>query len=388
MEQRRRVAKKKKHDNRFPMVATTLQGLEEVLAKELSKIGGNDIKTAKRAVRFTADKDLVYKANLQLRTALRLLKTIKRFKARNEDELYKQVKSIDWTELFDIDKTFLIRATVGGSIFTNSHYASLKCKDAIVDLFRERFGSRPSIDSNDPNIVIHLKIWNDEIIISIDSSGQPLNKRGYRQARASAPLNECLAAGSLLLAGYEGKRNLVDGMTGSGTLAIEAAMIANNIAPGLLREEFSFMHWKDFDEDLYEIIHQATVNRIKENPLKVVGYEKEFRTINMAREAAETAGVHDMIDFRLGSFFDEDPEELPAILIMNPPYGERLKERNLLLLYERIGSKLKSDYSGYTAWILSSNKEAMHSIGLRSSETYHLMNGKLPCQFSAYKMYR
>jgi len=370
------------------MVATTLQGLEDVLARELSKIGGNDIKISKRAVRFSADKDLLYKGNLQLRTAIRLLKTLKKFQAKNDDELYEKVKGIDWTELFDVEKTFLIRSAVSGQIFTNGQYAALKCKDAIADCFREKFGQRPSVDMRNPNIVIHVKIWNDEVIISLDSSGLPLNKRGYRQAQAEAPMNECLAAGALLLAGYEGKRNLVDGMCGSGTLSIEAALIANNISPGLLRDEFSFMHWKGFDEELYQIIHQATVNRIKENPLKIVGYEKEFNTLSMAREAAEIAGVSDLVDFRLGSFFEEDPLPLPAMVIMNPPYGERLKERKIDIFYERIGTKLKRDYSGYTAWVLSANEEAMNKIGLRSSETFHLMNGKLPAKFSGYKMYR
>lgn len=379
---------KNKNQRRFPMVATTLQGLEDVLAKELSKIGGNDIKVSKRAVRFSADQDLLYKGNLQLRTALRLLKTLKRFKAKSDDELYEQVKGIDWTALFDLDKTFLIRPAVSGKVFTNSHYVALKCKDAIADCFREKLGQRPSVDSRNPNIVVHLKIWNDEVILSLDSSGQPLNKRGYRQAASAAPLNECLAAGALLLAGYEGKRNLVDGMCGSGTISIEAAMIANNISPGLLRDEFAFMHWNDFDEDLYQIIHRATVNRIKENPLKIVGYEKEFNTLSMAREAAETAGVNELVDFRLGSFFEEDPLPLPAIVVMNPPYGERLKERKIESFYERIGAKLKKDYSGYTAWVLSANEEAMYKIGLRTSETFHLMNGKLPTKFSAYKMYR
>jgi len=379
---------KKINQNRFPMVATTLQGLEDVLARELSKIGGNDIKISKRAVRFSADKDLLYKGNLQLRTAIRLLKTLKKFQAKNDDELYEKVKGIDWTELFDVEKTFLIRSAVSGQIFTNGQYAALKCKDAIADCFREKFGQRPSVDMRNPNIVIHVKIWNDEVIISLDSSGLPLNKRGYRQAQAEAPMNECLAAGALLLAGYEGKRNLVDGMCGSGTLSIEAALIANNISPGLLRDEFSFMHWKGFDEELYQIIHQATVNRIKENPLKIVGYEKEFNTLSMAREAAEIAGVSDLVDFRLGSFFEEDPLPLPAMVIMNPPYGERLKERKIDIFYERIGTKLKRDYSGYTAWVLSANEEAMNKIGLRSSETFHLMNGKLPAKFSGYKMYR
>ncbi|MFN2429177.1 MAG: class I SAM-dependent RNA methyltransferase [Cryomorphaceae bacterium] len=374
-------------EERFPMVATTLQGLEEVLADELRKIGGNEIVLGKRAVTFTADKDLVYKANLRLRTALRILKPLNKFRASNEDEFYKKVKAIDWPSFFDVDKTFLIRSTVTGEVFTNSHYITLKCKDAVVDHFNEKLGSRPSIDSRFPDVVIHLKINRNDVNISLDSSGTPLNKRGYRQAEAAAPVNECLAAGMLLLSGYQGKTTLVDGMCGSGTLCIEAALMANQIAPGLLRDEFSFMHWKDYDADLYEIIHQATVNRIKDAPVRIIGFEKKFAVVQQARDAAQIAGVEEMVEFRMTSFFEEQPPAPPAHLVMNPPYGERLKERDIEQFYTRIGDKLKADYAGYQAWILSANNDAMKRIGLRTFNTFHLMNGKLPVRFSGYRMY-
>lgn len=386
MEQRKQEAKKPQQ-KRFELVATTLQGMEDVLARELSRIGGNNIRVTKRAVRFSADQDLLYKSNLQLRTALRILKPIKKFKAADEDEFYEGVKAINWPLIFDVDKTIIVRAATSGPIFTNSHYVSLKCKDAVADRFREHCGDRPSVDNRDPEIVIHVKIWNEEVTISLDSSGTPLNKRGYRQPEAQAPLNECLAAGMLLLAGYEGKRNLVDGMSGSGTLAIEAALIANNIGPGLLRDSFSCMHWKDFNEDLFQIIHQATVNRIKQNHLKIIGLEKEFRTISLAREAALSAGVEDMLEFRLGDFFEEEGLPLPAMLVLNPPYGERIRPKNIEELYKKIGDKMKNDYSGYSVWILSANIEALHNVHLRTFDTHNLMNGNLPCKYSGYKMY-
>lgn len=391
MERRKREAKRgriKKHDNRFPMVASTLQGLEDVLAGELRAIGGNDIKTGKRAVYFTADKDLVYKANLRLRTALRLLKPLKRFRAEDEDVFYNGVKSISWDELFDLEKTFLVRTTVSGPIFTHSHYVALRCKDAIADYFRDKYGKRPSVDSDQPNIVVHVKIWNDDVTISLDSSGEPLNKRGYRQRESLAPLNECLAAGMLLIAGFDGKRDFIDPMCGSGTLCIEAAMIAHRIAPGLLRQDFAFMHWKDFDSELFDIIREATVNRLREEPVKILGFDTDFFSLSLARKAAKEAGLEDAIDFQIGNFFNETPPAPPAMLMMNPPYDERIKVQDSEKFYAEIGDKLKADYTGYQAWILSGNTDAMNNIRLRSFDTHHLMNGKIPCKFSGYRLYQ
>jgi len=374
-------------NDRFQMVATTLEGLEDVLARELMTIGGNDIRTGKRAVYFSSDVDLIYKANLRLRTALRLLKPLKKFKAGNDDELYNGIASIDWTNIFDVSKSFAIKTAVSGNIFTHSHFAALKCKDAIVDQFRDKFKERPNIDTRTPDLVFHVKIHRDQVTVSLDSSGTPLNKRGYRQPQAIAPLNECLAAGMLLIAGYEGKRNFVDGMCGSGTLCIEAALIANKIAPGLLRQDFAFMHWKNFDEELYKIIHNATVNRIVESSHQIMGYDKSMATIKLARQAAKVAGVEEAINFRITDFFDEDPPEAPGMLVMNPPYGERIKIRNIELLYSEIGDKLKQSYPGYQAWLLSGHEEAMKNVGLRTSDTHHLINGKLPTRFSCYKIY-
>ena len=386
MAQRRRGAKNSQ-DGRFQMVATTLAGMEDVLAKELQRIGGNDIRTGKRAVYFSSDQDLVYKANLRLRTALRILKPIKKFRAQTEEELYQGISSIDWTEIFDVDKSFAIKTAVSGKFFTHSHFAALKCKDAIVDQFRDKFNQRPDVETKTPDLVFHVKIYRDQVTVSLDSSGTPLNKRGYRQARALAPLNECLAAGMLLIAGYEGRRNFVDGMCGSGTLCIEAALIANKIAPGLLREDFAFMHWKDFDEELYKIIHNATVNRIRESDHQIMGYDRSMSTIKLARQAAEAAGVAEAINFRITDFFDESPPPAPGILVMNPPYGERIKARDIEKLYSDIGDKFKQDYPGYQAWLLSGHMDAMKNVGLRTFDTHHLVNGKIECRYSGYRIY-
>ncbi len=392
MERRKRGAKpqqgRKKWDpNRFPMVATTLMGMEDVLAKELTEIGANDVRVSKRAVRFLADKDLIYKANLRLRTALRILRPIKNFKAKDDDALYNSVKNIEWESFFEVRRTFLIRSTISGGNFTNSHYTTLRCKDGIVDRFRNIAGQRPSIDSDNPDIVVHLKIYGDQVTISLDSSGAPLNMRGYRQKDSAAPLNECLAAGMLLIAGYDGKTDFVDGMCGSGTLCIEAAMIANRIAPGLLRPGFAFMHWKDFDPALYEVIREATVNRIQENSVRIIGYDNDFKALNIARQAASAAQLDDAIELSMGNFFDITPPKGPAFLIMNPPYGERLSVKNIDKMYKEIGDKLKKDFAGYWAWIISSDDYALKSIGLRTFDTHHVMNGKLHCKYVGFRLY-
>lgn len=236
-------------------------------------------------------------------------------------------------------------------------------------------------------MVIHLKIYNDDITISLDSSGIPLNKRGYRQPEALAPLNESLAAGMIALSGYNGRTDFIDGMCGSGTLCIEAAMIANRIAPGLMRSKFAFMSWNEYDEDLFEIIRTATVNRIKETSVKIVGLDHDYDAICLAKEAAKAAGLEDAIDFKVAGFFETEPPKPPAFLVMNPPYDERLKENDIYALYEDIGNKLKNDYAGYWAWIISGHEEAMYSIGLKSYESHHLLNGRLPCKFSGFRMY-
>ncbi len=388
MEPKKQVGRRQRiKDNRFPMVATTLEGLEDVLAEELTAIGGNDVRIGKRAVTFTADQDLVYKANLRLRTALRVLKPLARFQAEDDESLYRQTKDIDWTALFDGDKTFVIKSAVTGSVFTHSHYASLKCKDAIVDLFREKTGKRPSIDTLNADVVVHLRIYEDRVNLSLDSSGEPLSRRGYRQPEAVAPLNECLAAGMLLMAGYNGRVDFVDGMCGSGTLCIEAAMIAHRIAPGLMRDQFSFMHWKDYDPDLFEIIRDATVNRLKEEPVRIFGYDTSMGAVRSARKAAQAAGLDEAIDFRVADFFEEKPPAPPAFLVMNPPYDERMSVDNVEEFYQKIGDKLKADYTGYKAWIISGHQEAMKRIGLRTFATHHLLNGSISCRYSGYRMF-
>ncbi len=378
---------KKPVQGRFDMVAQTLHGLEDVLAAELSRIGANEVRTGKRAVYFTADKDLLYKANLRLRTALRLLKPIKRFTAANEDALYAGARSILWSEYFALEKTFAVKASVGGSVHTHSQYAALKVKDAIADHFRDVSGERPNVDAKRPDIVVHLHIYNDKVNLSLDSSGKPLHMRGYRQREAEAPLNECLAAGMLLLSGYDGRTAFVDGMCGSGTIAIEAALIANRIAPGLLRNEFAFMHWSDFDEALYGVIHEATVNRIEEGPHPILALDRDEDSLQAAREAAKAAKLEDAIEFRHADFLLSEPPPAPGMLVLNPPYGERLQPSDINKLYENIGAKLKNDYTGYRAFILSGNEEAMHQIGLRTFATHHLLNGNIECRYSGYQMY-
>ena len=365
-----------------------MQGLEEVLARELSSIGANDVKPARRAVHFTADKDLIYKSNLRLRTALRVLKPLRHFKAADEDALYTGAKAIAWTELFSVEKTFAVKSTVSGELHRHSHYAALKVKDAIVDQFRDVQGSRPNVDIKQPDVVVHVKIHRSDVWISLDSSGRTLNMRGYRAREAKAPLNECLAAGMLMLGGYEGKTAFVDGMCGSGTLAIEAAMIAMKIAPGLMRKDFAFMHWKDFDAELFDIIREASVQRITEPAHPIVALDIDIHAARMAKESVERAQLSDVITVSHGDFFGYSPPPAPGFLVLNPPYGERLHDRDLEGLYKRIGDKLKADFTGYRAWILSGNREAMFALSLRSFISHHLLNGGIECRYSGFQLYK
>ncbi len=286
-----------------------------------------------------------------------------------------------------MSKTFLIRSAVSGPTFTHSYYAALKSKDAIADYFREKLGERPNVDTRNPQLVIHLRIHHEEVTVSLDSSGETLHRRGYRQAEAAAPLNECLAAGMLLLAGYDGKTDFVDGMCGTGTLCIEAAMIAHKIAPGLIRKDFAFMHWKGYKPELFDVIRKATMNRLNESPAKIIGYDNDLLALNLARDAASEAGLEDAIDFKISDFFRIEPPKPPAILVMNPPYDERIKVDDVVDFYSKIGDKLKADFAGYRAWLFSGNPEAMKNVGLRTFDTHHLMNGRIDCRFSGYRMY-
>ncbi|MBN2070758.1 MAG: class I SAM-dependent RNA methyltransferase [Candidatus Krumholzibacteriota bacterium] len=370
------------------ITATTLFGLEPILAGELESIGAKEIKLLNRAVSFMGDKELLYRANLSLRTCSRLLIPVKSFKVRDEKRLYEIARDIDWKEHLDKNGTLAVDSVVHSKYFTHSKFAALRIKDAVVDQFRDRYGRRPSVDREDPDLRINLHIDADECAISLDSSGAPLHRRGYRLEGSAAPINEVLAAGMVMLAGYDGSRSFIDPLCGSGTIVIEAAMISASIAPGLSRKKFGFQRWKDFDSALYKKIMKELASKVAGKTRRaVVGSDISKGVLKMARNNIERAGLSGLIELRQGGVTDIEPPEGPGILVSNPPYGKRLGAEQIALFYKSIGDTLKSRYEGYEAWIISSNLEALKSVGLRASKKIKLFNGPIECRYQRYDIY-
>ena len=366
-------------------LATTLQGLENVLENEIQNLGGKNTKVLRRAVSFEGDKKLLYKTNLHLRTALKILKPFATFSAKDENELYDQIKKIDWADIFNVDNTFMIDSVVNSKYFKHSKYVALKSKDAIVDYFRKKTGERPSIDTTNPEFRINIHIYNDNITVSLDSSGESLHKRGYRIHQNIAPLNEVLAAGMILLSGWNGKSVLIDPMCGSATILIEAAMIANDIPPGIFRKKFAFEEWKDFDNEILNELLEEWENKKFENI--IIGADISERAIINAKENIKNASLHKNIKTIIKSFEKFNPPNEQGVVIMNPPYGERMKKSDIESFYSMIGERLKHNYSGYDVWILSSNFGALKKIGLHPSKKMTLFNGPLECKFQKFSIY-
>lgn len=380
----------------FLMLAKTFKGLEEVLAQELIELGANDVQLERRAVSFRGDKALLYRANFCLRTAIRILVPVKsdRLKVKGErlkpeDQIYEMAKSVDWSRFMTVDNTFVIDATVYSEFFHNSLFVTYRVKDAIVDYWNEKSGKRPSVHAENPDVRINLHIGNDQVTFSLDSSGESLHKRGYRVATTEAPINEVLAAGMLRMAGWHGQSDFYDPMCGSGTLLIEAALMARNIAPGVFRKEFAFEHWPDFDADLWNDIYNDDSHE-REFEHRIYGSDASFYAIQQATRNVKSAGVQK--DIELKQVRLEELKELKAegaLVMMNPPYGERLKSnKEMEDLYGAIGTALKHQFTGATAWIISSNAEAMKRIGLKPSRKYRLLNGELDCQFNQYELFQ
>lgn len=370
----------------FKLIAKTLAGLEDVLAKEVKNLGGKNVRRGNRAVFYEGDLELIYKSNYHLRTALRVLKEIEYFQFKNVDQFYLRCKKIDWAKYFSLEQNFRIDSVVVNSRdFRNSMFASLKVKDAIADYFREKTGKRPNVDTDKPDIIINVHIFNNSCTLSIDSSGESLHKRGYRVKQGDAPLSEVLAAGMILLAGWYGNSDFMDPMCGSGTLAIEAAMIAQNIPPAKFRKEFAFQLWNDFDQLLWDKLTEPTPKREFRHTI----YASDISGSNLlnAQTNARRALVFNKIQFQKSDFKDLNCDFKNGTIVTNPPYGERLKPEDLNGLYRMIGDKLKQDYAGSEAWILSSSVESMKQIGLRPDKKLELMNGALPCKFDNYKLF-
>ncbi len=369
-------------------IAKTSFGLEEILENELRSLGAKDLVRYKRAVEFTGDKELLYKANLSLRTCLRILKPLYHFTANNPDQLYKKVKDINWSTLISPDDTIAIDGVVNSEFFTHSKYAALKVKDAIVDQIRDETGKRPNVELKNPTYRLNVHIEKNNCSILLDSSGDSLHKRGYRIKGGIAPLNEVLAAGMLMLSGWDGKSNFVDPMCGSGTLLIEALLMTKNIAPNINREHFGFMNWKDFDKQLFQLVKNDLIDKQQNTSYSFIGNDISSQTIELAKENAKRANVLENINFVVGDFKDLEHDLDSGIVITNPPYDERIKQENINAFYKEFGDALKNKFTGFDAWILSANIEALKNLGLRTSRRIHLFNGALETRFYNYKMYK
>lgn len=364
----------------------TFFGLEPVLAEEIKKLGGRNVEIKNRAVNCEGDLGFLYKINYSTRTAVKVLVPVFTFKAFSENQFYERLLKFSWDELMSVDQTFAIDATVYSETFKHSQFMSLKMKDALVDFFRNKYKRRPSVEPKNPDIQFHLHIDRELVTISMDASGEPLFKRGYRKAQSEAPINEVLASGMLQLAGWDGKGNFLDPMCGSGTLLIEAAMIAMDLPAQIFRKNFAFQNWKNYDAELFKTIKEFRINRVKEFNGKIVGYDIDARALNAARENIAAAEMEDIIEVRKQDFFESKKELFPLLMVFNPPYDERLKIDDDEF-YKKIGDTFKQSYPNTLAWLISSDLEAVKKIGLRPSRKIKLFNGKLETRFLQYEMY-
>lgn len=367
----------------FELIAKTFQGLEEVLAQELIELGANDVQIGRRMVSFSGDQEMMYRANFCLRTAVRVLKPISHFRARNADDVYKAVKEIEWNDFLDLDTSFVVDTTVYSTEFRNSKFVAYKVKDAIVDYFMEREGKRPNISVSNPDLRLNIHIAEESCTLSLDSSGESLHLRGYRTATVDAPINEVLAAALIKMSGWQFDCDLIDPFCGSGTILVEAALMARNIYPGVFRRKFGFENWKDFNPELLSSIFDDDSNeRTFEH--RIIGFDINLRAVEAAQANAKAAGVADLITVEQREIRNFTQPESPALLITNPPYGERLRPEDLSDIYRTLGEKLKREFQGGEAWVISSREELFDSMRLRPSFKVPLQNGSLDCELRKY----
>ncbi len=370
----------------FNMLAKTYFGLEDILAKELTELGANEIETERRAVRFKGDKALLYKANLCLRSAIRILVPIAQFKATDADEVYEKAKKINWEEYIGIKQSFIINETVNSENFRHSKFVAYRLKDAIADYFTELYDKRPSVSITSPDIYIDIHISHNECTISLDSSGVSLHKRGYRNSQNEAPISEAQAAGMLLMAGWDGSKDFIDPMCGSGTFLIEAALIALNIPPCIYRTQFAFEKWQDFDKELFDDLYNDDSEE-REFTHKIIGYDVNPNTVKIAQENIKAAGLSKYIEVQCRDIANFEEVTEPSLIVTNPPYGERLKPEDLRDLYREIGRALKHKFVNGEAWVISSHAENLAAIGLKPSQRVELKNGALDCEFWKFEIF-
>ena len=376
-----------KENTDFKMVAKTFFGLEEILADELLKLGAKKINIGVRNVSFYGDKGFLYKANLSLRTAIRILKPIVVFDINDDKELYSSFFNFNWEDYISVDNTFAIDSVLNSDFFTHSLYVSQKAKDGIVDRYRKLFKTRPTVDSINPDLKINIHIRNKCCTVSLDSSGKPLNQRGYRSQTNIAPINEVLAAGIILLSEWDLESDFLDPMCGSGTLLIEAAMLATNYPPNIKRSNFSFKNWNDFDLDLFVTITKSVLSKIKPFNNKILGFDKSPSAISKCNQNIINAGLEDVISISKEDFFRSKKHNDDYLyIVFNPPYGERLRI-DIELFYKKIGDTLKTNYTNSCTWFITSSIEALKYVGLRPSRKIKLFNGKLESRLAKYEIY-
>ena len=373
---------------KYDMIATTFFGLEGVLAEELKQLGAENVEPVTRAVAFRGDNEILYRANLWLRTALKVLVPIRKFNAFNDREFYDLARNIDWQKYMAVSDTFAIDCVASGPIFTHSKYLALKCKDAIADYFRDKRGRRPDVDVEYPDVRFNVHVYNSQVTISLDSTGIPMSKRGYKVRQTQAPLNEVMAAGILKLAGWDCKTPFIDPMCGSGTFPIEACMMSMNIAPGAFRH-FAVEKWRDFDSSIWTALKKEQKELMQKTPLApIFAFDKDPMALDICTQNVEKAGLADYIDIDRKDFFKNDNKDKGLFVVMNPPYGERLEEQaDMIEFYKNIGNVLKSNYTGCKAWVISGNLEALKKLGLHPSKKIKLFNGPLECRLECFEMY-
>jgi putative N6-adenine-specific DNA methylase len=370
------------------LIAKTLYGLEKILSDELIDLGAKNVQPVNRAVVFEGDQYLLYKTNYCLRTAMSVLLQIAEFRIRSADDLYKNSLRVNWIKYLDPEHTFSVVPVINSPVFRHTGYAGLVLKDAIADWFREKAGKRPSVDASDPDIVFNLHISNDLVTVSLDSSVIPLFKRGYRKVQGTAPINEILAAGIILLSGWEAGTSLLDPMCGSGTVPIEAAMIAANIPPGRFRKFYGFRRWKDYDEDLFCKVRNESESKAQNPEVKISGSDISEDAVSMACTNVESAGLSDIISISLNDFSNLKASDNEGVIIMNPPYGQRMGTADNDKLYSMIGSTLKHNFPGYKAWLITSDKNSLKQVGLKPALKTTLFNGSLECVLVKYELYQ
>lgn len=373
--------------SQIKLLAKCPSGLETTLASELSDLGAENVEVLNRAVSFEGDKRLMYAANYQCRTALRILLPIKQFSILTEEDFYTNIKAVKWEDYFSTDETFAINSTLVNSIFTHSQYVSQRAKDAIADRFREKSGVRPSVDIENPDFRINIHMNDNEVNLSFDSSGDSLHKRGYHVANAEAPISEVLAAGMIMLSGWDRNSTFIDPMCGSGTLLIEAAMIAMNLPAGQFREEYGFMKWKDFNKELWDDVVIEASNQQRDIDFDILGSDISPVNLRSAEANLKQAHLENDIILMESPFQEIVPPEGPGVLITNPPYGERVKVEDIIELYQDLGNLLKRRFAGYQAWVISADLKAIKRIGLKPMKRHILFNGQLECRYVGFDLY-